>query len=349
MKKTPVIVLNFKKYRALLIIPVFFFVVILTFAVSLNIAPIKLSSIVQENILRAGFSLSSESSFVLSIFPGINIGQPSPKEVKQIGAPDKTSSASLLSEKEESPSPFRTPENKGVSITNNTNYKVDQSAATETTPEFLSEDFSVLILHTHTTESYTPTKKNSYTPSDTDRTLDENYNVIKIGGLIKDILSKNNIKVYHDKTLNDYPSYNGSYNRSLSRAEKYLKNDSSIKIILDVHRDAIIGNDGEKIKYLSEVDGEKTASIMLVVGSNESGLSHSDWKKNMDFALSLQNHIQKLYPGLMRPVNLRKQRFNQHLAPGALIVEVGTNANTLEEALLGAEYFTKALVSYLNS
>ena len=100
----------------------------------------------------------------------------------------------------------------------------------------------------------------------------------------------------------------------------------------------LVRENGEKVKYTSNIDGKDAASVMLVVGSNISGLSHENWKTNMNFAVTLQEHTQMLYSNLCRPINFRSQRFNQQLAPGAIIVEVGTNGNTLDEALLGAKY-----------
>ncbi len=216
-------------------------------------------------------------------------------------------------------------------------------------PSFVSNDISVLIVHTHTTESYTPSEKFNYVPSDTDRTLDKNFNMVRVGKEIEQTLKENGIKVQHDTTICDYPSYNGSYNRSGKNVQNALSNDSSIKIVLDVHRDAIEGKNGEKIKHNFTFNGREGAQVMFVVGSNLSGLSHSKWETNMQFAATLQQHILSFYPDLMRPINFRSQRFNHHLAPGAIIVEVGTNGNTLEEALYGAECFANALADYIKT
>ena len=239
--------------------------------------------------------------------------------------------------------------NSEVKIANSSNIKIDTSMLMQNLPAFLKEDFSVLIIHTHTTESYTPSQLHPFTHSDTFRTQDRNYNMIKIGDKIEEVLINNGIKVYHSEKTNDFPSYNQSYSKSLAEAEKMINEHSDIKIILDVHRDAIETSGGEEIKYVSDINGSQAASLMLVVGSNLSGLEHDNWQDNMNFALNLQNHLNSLYPSLMRPLNFRSQRFNQHLAPGAIIVEVGTNRNTLEEALLGAEYFAEGLVSFVKS
>ena len=240
-------------------------------------------------------------------------------------------------------------DNLDVKISNSTNTSIDINSYLSPSAAFLSDNFSVLILHTHTTESYTPSEKYMYTPSDTDRTRDDNFNVVRVGKEIKNVLTQNGINVYHDTTTNDYPSYNGSYNRSSLCAENFIKKDPSIKIILDIHRDAIVSSSGEKVKYTTKIDGEDAACVMLVAGSNISGLEHNNWAENLRFAAQAQKHIQSVYPNLMRPINFRKERFNQHLAPGAIIVEVGSSANTLDEALLGARCFAKALSDFLNS
>lgn len=344
MKKTAVITLNLKKRRSLFLFPLFVLVTLVTATLSSNVVPIKLSSIVSEALVKNSFSLFTANTTVLSVFPIAVIPPEKEKAIAKKASAEPISKP--MSEAKILPA-VKTPDTNSGIVTNNTSIKIDSEKLMPLLPDL--KNASVLIVHTHTTESYTPTEKYSYTPTDTDRTTDENYNVIRIGEVIRTILEKNGIKVYHDKTLNDYPSYNGSYARSLAVCEKYLKKDSSIKIILDVHRDAVIGKDGKCIKYLSDISGKKAASLMFVIGSDESGLKHSEWEKNMAFALKLQSHTESLYPGLMRPVNLRKQRFNQHLTPGSLIVEVGTNANTLEEAITGAEFFADALSSFLKA
>jgi stage II sporulation protein P len=205
------------------------------------------------------------------------------------------------------------------------------------------------IVHTHTTESYTPTPMFEYTPSDTDRTLDKKYNMVRVGDAVKKVLTEKGITVYHDTTINDYPSYNGSYNKSGTNIKNHLSAYPSTKIVLDIHRDAIGTSESTKTKYVCEVDGKNAACIMFVAGSDQSGLAHEKWRENLSFALLLQEHINGIYPDLCRPLNFRKQRFNQQLSPGAIIVEVGTNGNTLEEAIYGAELFARALADFLKT
>ena len=236
-----------------------------------------------------------------------------------------------------------------VKFSNNTHLGLDSEKYNGAELPFLKKDFSVLIVHTHTTESYTPSEKFSYSPTDTDRTTDKSFNMVKVGNEIEKTLKTHGIKVYHDTTINDYPSYNGSYNKSGANVSNYINNDPSIKIVLDVHRDAIESKGGGKVKYNAKINSEDAAKIMLVVGSDLSGLEHKNWEENLTFAYKLQQHITAIYPDLMRPINFRSQRFNQQLAPAAIIVEVGTNGNTMDEALLGAKYFAEGLADFIKT
>ncbi len=210
-----------------------------------------------------------------------------------------------------------------------------------------SEEPQVLIVHTHTSEAYTPDEEYSYVQDDNDRTLNEQFNVVAVGNRVEQLLKDAGISVIHDKTLNDYPSYSGSYSRMLEIIELYLAEYPSIRVVLDIHRDAVIYEDGSRFAASTVIDGKSAAQVMLVVGTNEGGLPHDGWEQNLAFALDIQSAADALYPGLMRPVNLRSSRFNQHVSPGALIVEVGASGNTLGEALYGAELFAKALMNTL--
>lgn len=238
----------------------------------------------------------------------------------------------------------------GIYINNQTDLSVDVASLLSAPLEFTETDGPlVLIVHTHTSESYTPSEKYNYIPSETDRSQDTNFNMVSVGREVYALLCEAGINTIHDESINDYPSYNGSYNKTLKLIESYTQKYPSIQIVLDIHRDAIVKSDGTKIKVSADVPGVDASQVMLVVGTDQSGLSHPTWKKNMSFALKLQYKMNELYPTLARPVNLRKQRFNQHTAPGALIVEVGTNGNTLDEAKEGAKLFARALIEVLNN
>lgn len=207
----------------------------------------------------------------------------------------------------------------------------------------------VLIVHTHATESYSKDGETYYDPSVSDRNQDINENVVSVGDVIEKVLKENGIGVLHDKTLHDYPSYNGSYANSLKSVENYKQQYPSIQIVLDIHRDAIIYDDGTKVKVTKDIDGKTAAQMMLVVGTNDGGLEHPFWRENLKFAVQLQNFIEKKYSGLMRGINLRKERFNGHTTNGSIIVEVGTSGNTLSESKYSAELFAKSLAEMVHS
>ncbi len=196
---------------------------------------------------------------------------------------------------------------------------------------------SVLIVHTHTTESY----------FEQDRSVDEEKNMTAVGKVLKKKLEEGGIGCIHDATVHDYPSYNGAYTLSAATTKARLNENPDVKIVLDVHRDAIATDDGSKMKLSCNINGESVAQIMFVVGT-DAQLSHPDWRENMKLALKLQRRANELYPGLVRPINLRAQRFNQQLSNGSIIIEVGTNGNTMEEAKKGAELIGDVIVSVLS-
>ncbi len=236
----------------------------------------------------------------------------------------------------------------GIYVNNQTNKTFDVSALLNSSLNLAASDGPrVLIVHTHTSESYTPSAQYNYVPSDTDRTEDINYNMVSVGEAVAEKLAQANINFIHDKSINDYPSYSGSYSKTLKLIESYIQKYPSIKVVLDVHRDAIIRSDGTKVRTAVNIAGTDAAQVMFVVGTDQSGLSHPNWKNNLAFAVRLQHKMNALYPSLARPINLRKQRFNQHMTNASLIVEVGTNGNTLDEAKYGASLFADALIKVL--
>ncbi|MCD8354076.1 MAG: stage II sporulation protein P [Clostridiales bacterium] len=200
----------------------------------------------------------------------------------------------------------------------------------------------ILIMHTHATEAYTMDGDDVYVESDESRTTDENYNMIRVGEEMKAVFEELGFSVVHDATTYDYPGYSGSYGRSLAGVQSYLEQYPTIQVVLDVHRDALIGSDGTVYAKTTTIDGEQVAQVMLVVGTNDGGLTHPNWEDNFTLALKLQGAMLALDGTLPRNIDLRSQRFNQHLTAGSLLVEVGTSGNTLQEALAGARLFAQA-------
>ncbi|ADL42885.1 stage II sporulation protein P [Caldicellulosiruptor obsidiansis OB47] len=232
-----------------------------------------------------------------------------------------------------------------IEVMNQTDYKVDVDTLLKTSFKiFNGKKPSILIYHTHTTESYnTFSQSLVYTPGSTDRTLDFNYNVVRVGEELKKILEKQyGYKVYHSKEINDYPEYKGSYSRSLKVIEKYKSEHPDIKVFIDLHRDAI-GSGSKKMKVSTVVFGYEVAKVMLVVGTDKLGLFHPFWRQNLLFAVHLQKNLSKICPQITRPINLSAARYNQHVSPYAIIIEVGSNGNTLEEALRSCQIIANAL------
>lgn len=201
---------------------------------------------------------------------------------------------------------------------------------------------SVLILHSHGTESYTKTE--TYEESSDYRTLDENYNVVSIGAQLARLLEAGGIEVIHDKTLHDYPSYSDSYNNSRDAVKAYLAQYPSIRLVLDIHRDAVEDSRGSQVGFTVGTEDGKAAQVMLVVGTDANGLTHPDWEENMALAVKMYAQMEKNVPGICRPISFRPQRFNQDLSAGAVLVEMGAAGNTRQEALLAAQYLSEAIL-----
>lgn len=230
---------------------------------------------------------------------------------------------------------------KGLKVSNNTDYKIKPQDFLNKPLSFSLEDNGpqVLIMHTHTTESFSEETYNKGAP---DRNLDETKNVTAVGCAMEKVFLENGINALHDKTVHDYPSYNASYQSAEATIRKNLNANGSIKVVLDVHRDGITREDGTKVKMVADINGEKTAQIMLVVGTNVN-LTHDKWQENFKLASKIQAKAIEVYPSLMRPIDLRKERFNEHLTTGSLIVEVGSNGNTIEEAIKGGERIAEVI------
>ena len=201
-----------------------------------------------------------------------------------------------------------------------------------------SDDPSVLILHTHTTESYTK-QGEDYKETSSWRTLDENYNMLAVGQLVGSMLEEAGIGVLHHRELQDYPSYNGSYIRARQSIQDILEENSSVRLILDLHRDAA-GTDTYQMRTQAVVAGEPSAQLMIVIGTN-----HEDYEENLSLGLKLHVQLEEQWPGIMRPLQLRAQRFNQDLHPGALLIEVGAAGNSHQEARIAAEKLAQAIVA----
>lgn len=233
----------------------------------------------------------------------------------------------------------------GISL----NIKNELSSAIELKIKKIKEP-EVLIVHTHATESYMSEDKGYYTAQDKARNDDNSKNVVKVGEVLAEVLKEGGISVIHDKTHHDSPSYNQSYSRAKTTINEYLSKYPSIKVVVDLHRDSIAMTGNDKCKPTTEIDGKKAAQIMLVVGSQTGTVSgFPDWKQNLRLALRFQQTMEATYPGLARAMLFCSRKYNMNLTKGSLLLEVGSDANTLEEAVYSAELAGKALLSVLNT
>ena len=233
------------------------------------------------------------------------------------------------------------------------NVKIKNDTDIKLTEDILKPDYKVknskdiLIYHTHTCESYTKTEENSYKATGNFRTIDLNYSVVRVGQELEERLKKYKFNVIRNEEKHDYPAYSGSYERSLKTIQGMLKKNSKAEIIFDIHRDAI----GSNSNYAPtvEINGEKVAQLMFVIGTNDGGGKHPNWKNNLKFAIKVQEKANKMYPGLFRNINLRSATFNQKVANAASIIEVGATGNTLEEACNSMKYLAEILNEVLNN
>ena len=201
---------------------------------------------------------------------------------------------------------------------------------------------TVLILHSHATESYE--KTDDYQETSPYRTLDTDYNMVSIGDRVAQILEAGGIRVIHDRTLYDYPNYNDAYINAREAIETHLAENPTICMVLDLHRDAAEDDAGRQKRSAVTIDGVSTANLMLVMGSNKGNREFPNWEQNLALAVKLQAQLEQAHQGLCRPINLVTSRYNQDLCTGALLVEVGTAGNTRAEALAAAEYLAEGIL-----
>ena len=209
---------------------------------------------------------------------------------------------------------------------------------------------AVLIFHTHTTEAYQILDRSFYSRGYVTRSEDSGRNMIRVGDEICSELEKAGYNVIHDTTIYDR-QYNGAYQRSRVTVEEYLKKYPSIQITLDIHRDAIQYNDGTKVKPVNEINGKKCAQMMIISGCQEQGngiADFPDWEYNLVFALHLQNKLEEMFPGIMRPLYFCPRRYNMNVNHCSLLIEMGSDANTLSEGVYAGKCLGKALAALMD-
>ena len=238
-----------------------------------------------------------------------------------------------------------------ITVRNDTDYELDIAQELGLSPDVkIKKDGTpqVLIYHTHTGESFLKTEMpNFYSSLDT-RSRDENLNVIAVGNEITKKLEEAGIGVIHDTTIHDDP-YTGAYNRSWETIQRNLSENPTIQVTIDVHRDAL-GGESARIKPTTVINGRKAAQIMILSGYDGDGsLGFPDWELNLRLALKLQQNCANIEQSFIRPLNFTNSRYNMNATHGSLLVEFGTEVNTIDEVKYSGQLFGDALVKTLES
>lgn len=237
-------------------------------------------------------------------------------------------------------------------VKNSTNYVMNFGQLLSAPLGFEMENTSepqVLIVHTHTTEAYVEEDLGYYYEGQEFRSTTDSKNILQVGEAIVNTLHKNGIGAVHAKEYHDDPAYNGSYDRSEQTIYKYMEQYPSIKVVIDIHRDSI-GYDDErgKIKPTFVAKGKKAAQIMILSGYDPyNDYGFPEWESNLKFALRLQQKAETMYPGMTRPLYFGDFAYNMFINPGSLLIEMGTEVNTLEEAVYSGELLGDVLSSVL--
>ena len=239
------------------------------------------------------------------------------------------------------------------SIKNNTRQTAADIAAEIENPlpfaiEPNSPDPQVLVMHTHATEDYRLSAGLWFAPGDGARSTDCSVNMCAVGRVVADTLNAAGINTLHDETLNDYPSYTGSYANSRAVVQQYLARYPSIKVVLDVHRDAIETESGSRYAPVCMVDGRQAAQVMIICGcDNGTTVQLPGWRQNLRFAAAWERSMEGMYPGFTRPVLFSYRFYNQDLTTGSLLIEIGGHGNNLNEALYAGQLAAKGLAAAL--
>ena len=290
--------------------------------------------------------------------------------------PSSQSSASLSSQSSTSasPSPYSVPEEFRGELTelnmtgedspafvrwnsswvrNYTNLTKDEILQILSSPSSLkfknSDSPKVLIIHTHATEAFEDSPGEFFDTRNSWRSLDNTINMVAVGSVLAECLEDLGISVIHSTTQHDAVSYSGAYDRSGAEIAAYLKKYPTISIVLDVHRDAIVYSDDQIAKTTATVNGKKAAQLMIIAPCDDGSVGVPGWKNNFRFAAELTDLLESTYPGLTRPVFFCYRTYNFASSPGSLLLEFGTNGNTLEEAKYTARLMAPLLAEYIKT
>ena len=203
---------------------------------------------------------------------------------------------------------------------------------------------SVLIIHSHGTEAFLPGEGYTYEEEGGEfRTTDEDCNMLSLGEELARLLNEAGIRTVQDRTYYDYPDYLSSYDNARVGLEAQLKKYPSVKLVIDLHRDSAERADGSQWATEAVINGESSAQVMLVLGT-DSYYVHPNWEQNLSVAVKLHAIMEKTHEGSTRPLDLRKQRFNQDLSAGAIIAEIGAAGNSYREAMNAVSVLAEAII-----
>lgn len=207
-----------------------------------------------------------------------------------------------------------------------------------------SDDPVILIVHTHGTECYRSEVGLWYTQDEAAfRSEDITQNVVAVGAVMQEVFAQNGLSAIHCTVMHDAESYADSYAYAARTIRQYLKEYPSIRYVFDIHRDAISDGKSGIVRCVTDADGQPTAQVMCVVGTDEKGAAHPYWRSNLALALQLQGALNEKYETLARPISLRGAAYNQSLTRGSLLIEIGSTGNTIEEAKRAARLTAQAL------
>ena len=228
-----------------------------------------------------------------------------------------------------------------ISLHNPNGYTADLQSAlcTPLSWQLANGQPAVLILHSHASEAFSGCAGW--------RSENTAYNMVSIGDRVGALLEQAGIQVIHDRSLHDSPSYDAAYGNSRTSIESYLTQYPSIRLVLDLHRDASENSSGQQIGYTTDYNGQDAATMMLVVSAYDYG-GNAAWQRNLSFATKLQLQLEQLSPGICRPLVLRSYHYNQDICPTGLLIEMGFAGNEQEEVLRSAEALAEAIIALQN-
>ena len=222
-------------------------------------------------------------------------------------------------------------------VKNTTGQDVDLNGYLKKEPAIEIKETSepqVLIMHTHTSESYLQKDTGYFYENFYPRSLENGKNVTAVGEMITQVLKNHGINTIHSMVYHDNPSYNGSYCRAAQTIKETTEKYPSIQMVIDIHRDSMGNKELGKVKPTFTYDGKKSSQLMIICGCDPDGsVGFPNWEKNLSLGLRLQKYCETFFPGITRPLNFSKVKYNEHLTPGSLLIEVGSDVNTLKESL----------------